>query len=75
MVKEIESFGIPAVHICSIVPISEAVGANRIVPAVGIPYPVGNPELSKKDEFRVRKELVTKALGALSTEIEKQTVF
>lgn len=75
MVKEIESFGIPAVHICSIVPISEAVGANRIVPAVGIPYPVGNPELSKKDEFRVRKELVTKALGALSTEIEEQTVF
>lgn len=75
MVKEIESFGIPAVHICSIVPISEAVGANRIVPAVGIPYPVGNPELSKKDEFRVRKELVTKALGALSTDIEKQTVF
>ena len=75
MVKEIESFGIPAVHICSIVPISEAVGANRIVPAVGIPYPVGNPDLSKKEEFRVRKELVTKALGALSTDIEKQTVF
>ena len=75
MVKEIESFGIPAVHICSIVPISEAVGANRIVPAVGIPYPVGNPELSQKDEFRVRKELVTNALGALSTEIKEQTVF
>ncbi len=75
MVKTIESFGIPAVHICSIVPISEAVGANRIVPAVGIPFPVGNPALSKEDEFRVRRRLVEKALKALTTDIEEQTVF
>lgn len=75
MAKTIESFGIPVAHICSIVPISMAVGANRIIPAVGIPYPVGNPGLPKEDELQVRRRIVKKALEALSTDIEEQTVF
>ena len=75
MAKTIESFGIPVVHVCSIVPISLAVGANRIVPATAIPYPLGNPELSKEDEFKLRKHLVMQALEALTTDIEGQTVF
>lgn len=75
MAKTIESFGIPVVHICSIVPISLAVGANRIIPAIGIPYPVGNPGIPKKEEFLVRKGIVKKALEALTTEIDEQTVF
>jgi len=50
MVKELERAGLPTVHICTIVPISKTVGANRIVPAVAIPHPLGNPELSKEDE-------------------------
>ena len=36
MVKELERAGLPTVHICSIVPISKTVGANRIVPAIAI---------------------------------------
>jgi len=36
MVKELERAGLPTVHICTIVPISKTVGANRIVPAVAI---------------------------------------
>lgn len=75
MAKTIESFGIPTVHICSIVPISQAVGANRIVPAIAIPYPTGNPNLSKEDEFKLRKKLVMKALNAMTTDIEEQTIF
>lgn len=75
MAKTIESFGIPVVHICSIVPISLAVGANRIIPAIGIPYPVGNPGLPAKEEYLVRKGLVKKALEALAADIEEQTVF
>ena len=34
MVKEIERAGIPVVHMCTVVPISLTVGANRIVPTV-----------------------------------------
>jgi len=75
MVKEIERVGIPVVHICTVVPISLTVGANRIVPAVAIPHPLGNPALSKEDEKALRKQLVLKALKALQTEVHGQTVF
>ena len=75
MVKEIERAGIPVVHICTIVPISLTVGANRIVPAVSIPYPLGNPALSKEDEYKLRYDLVKKALEALTVEVDGQTVF
>ena len=75
MVKEIERAGIPVVHVCTVVPISLTVGANRIVPAVAIPYPLGNPALDKNDEKKLRKKLVEKALNALQTEVDKQTVF
>ena len=75
MAKTMESFGIPTVHICSIVPISQTVGANRIVPAIAIPYPTGNPDLTKEDEVTLRKSLLMKALNAISTDIEEPTVF
>ena len=63
------------VHVATIVPISLTVGANRIVPAVAIPHPLGNPELPEKEEGELRLNLVKKALRALQTEVEKQTVF
>lgn len=75
MVKEIERAGIPVVHICTVVPISLTVGANRIVPAIAIPHPLGNPTLSKEDEKALRREIVVKALRALETEVDGQTVF
>ncbi|ERM93282.1 glycine reductase [Caldanaerobacter subterraneus subsp. tengcongensis MB4] len=75
MVKELERAGIPTVHVCTIVPISKTVGANRIVPAVAIPHPLGNPSLGPKEEYALRKKLVEKALKALETDIEGQTVF
>ena len=75
MVKAIEATGIPVVHICTIVPISLTVGANRIVPAVAIPHPLGNPNLSKEDEKKLRRTLVERALKALSTPVDSQTVF
>lgn len=75
MVKEIEKTGIPVVHICTVVPISLTVGANRIVPAVAIPYPLGNPELDEKDEKAIRRKIVEKSLEALQTEVDGQTVF
>ena len=75
MVKEIERSGIPVVHIATVIPIALTVGSNRIVPAVGIPYPLGNPNLSFEAEKMLRRNLVERALSALQTEIDGQTVF
>jgi len=75
MVKEIERTGIPVVHIATVVPISLTVGANRIVPAIAIPYPLGNPSLSPAEEKVIRRHIVEKSLEALVTEVEDQTVF
>jgi glycine reductase len=75
MAKEIERAGVLTVHICSIVPISKTVGANRIVPAVAIPHPLGDPSKSRDEEKALRRKLVEKALRALQTRIEGQTIF
>ena len=75
MVKEIERAGLPVVHICTIVPIPLTVGANRIIPAVAIPYPLGDPSRTMAEEKVIRRHLVEKALKALQTEITEQTVF
>lgn len=75
MVKEIERAGIPVVHICTVVPISLTVGANRIVPAIAIPHPLGNPTQTMQEEKKLRRGIVLKSLKALQTEVSDQTVF
>ena len=75
MVKEIERAGIPVVHLCTVTPISMTVGANRIVPTVAIPYPLGKPDLEPKEEYALRRQLVDKALGTLTQEVTGQTLF
>ncbi len=75
MVKEIERAGLPVVHICTVTPISLTVGANRIVPAVAIPHPLGNPALAPAEEKKLRRSIVEKALKALTTPVDGQVVF
>ena len=75
MVKAIEAFGIPVVHICTIVPISQTVGANRIVPAVAIPYPLGDINKNVAEEKQIRRAILDKAMKAIQTPISEQTVF
>ena len=75
MVKEVERAGIPVVHVCTVTPISMTVGANRIVPAIAIPHPLGNPALDKDEEKKLRRDIVEKALEALATEVDGQTIF
>lgn len=76
MIKEIEDVAdVPAVHICTVVPISQTVGANRIVPAVAIPHPLGNPQMELKEEKALRRKIVMNALKALNTDVDEQTVF
>ena len=75
MVKELERAGLPVVHVCTVTPISLTVGANRIVPVIAIPHPLGNPALDKAEEKELRRKLVLKALKALETPVDGQKVF
>lgn len=75
MVKGIEKHGLPVVHLATIVPISLTIGANRIIPAVGIPYPLGDPIQGEEESHKIRTRLVKRALKALQTPVDKQTVF
>jgi glycine reductase complex component B subunit gamma len=59
----------------NLVSIAKTVGANRIVPTVAVPHPLGNPLLTAEEEWKMRKHRVGVALEALATEIEQPTVF
>jgi len=59
---------------CTITPVSLTVGANRILPTIAIPHPLGNPALSK-DEYALRRKLVERALKALETPVDGQKIF
>jgi betaine reductase len=76
MSREIEkAAGIPVVQIATIVPIMMTVGSNRIVPGIAIPHPVGRPELGEAEDKKTRRKLLEKALEAMVTPIDKQTIF
>ncbi|KXI21401.1 glycine reductase [Photobacterium sanguinicancri] len=74
MVKEIEKV-MPVVHMATVVPISKTVGANRIIPTIAIPHPLGDPKMQPREEKFTRRQLVEKAVIALQTKIDEQTVF
>ncbi len=59
----------------NLVTIAEQVGAPRIVPGKGIQYPSGDPNLSPQAEHEWRRRLVQRALTALSTPVDKPTIF
>ncbi len=75
MVKEIEKAGFTIVQMCNLIPVAETVGANRIVPTISIPYPLGDPNTSKEEQWKLRYYRTGVALDALATEIQDQTVF
>ena len=50
-------------------------GAPRIVPTRGIPYPTGDPSLDAERERAWRRRLLERALVAISTPVEGPTVF
>lgn len=75
MLKEIERAGMPIVHMCNLIPVATTVGANRIVPTISIPYPLGDPNTPKEQQLKLRAHRVGVALDSLATDIEEQTVF
>ena len=55
--------------------IAVRVGAPRIVPTRGIPYPTGDPSLSAEGEKAWRHHLLERALEAVATPVHEPTVF
>ena len=54
MVKEVEKAGFPIVQMCNLVPVAKTVGSNRIVPTISIPYPLGDPDTPKEEQWKLR---------------------
>jgi glycine reductase len=71
----LERGGIPTALLCNLVSIATRVGAPRVVPTRGIPYPTGDPSLEPEQERAWRRTLVETALEALSTAVDEPTVF
>jgi glycine reductase len=71
----LERAGIPTALLCNLMSVALRVGAPRIVPTRGIPYPAGDPSLGPEEERAWRRELVEKALRAVETAVHQPTVF
>ncbi len=75
MVREIEKRGLPIVHMINLIPVAKSVGSNRMVETVSIPYPLGDPSLTKEEEYDLRYSKVGIALKSLTTPIDDQKIF
>lgn len=75
MVKEIEKAGFPVVQMANLIPVAVSVGANKMVPTISIPYPLGDPSTSKEEQYKLRYHRVGVALDALTADVDEQTVF
>ncbi|MBQ3267938.1 MAG: glycine/betaine/sarcosine/D-proline family reductase selenoprotein B, partial [Atopobiaceae bacterium] len=60
---------------CNLIPVSTTVGANRMVPTISIPYPLGDPNTPKEEQRKLRYHRCGVAVDALATPVEGQTVF
>ena len=75
MAKEFEAAGMPVAYITTLDGLARSVGAPRIVRGKAITNVVGDPNLRRSDEKAFRKEIVTKALKALTTPVNEPTAF
>jgi glycine/betaine/sarcosine/D-proline reductase family selenoprotein B len=75
MAKEFEAAGIPVAYITTLDSLAQSVGANRIIPGKAIVNVTGDPNLRPEDERQFRKELIAKALQALTTPVEGVTIL
>ncbi|KAF5070397.1 Betaine reductase complex component B subunit beta [bioreactor metagenome] len=75
MVKELEKAGFPIVQMCNLIPVASTVGANKIVPTISIPYPLGDPATSAEAQWKLRLSRVRTALEALTDDISEQKIY
>jgi betaine reductase len=61
--------------LCNLTSIAERVGAPRIVPTRGIPFPAGDPSLEPDEERAWRQRLLERALEAVATPVHEPTLF
>jgi glycine reductase complex component B subunit gamma len=73
--KEFDRMGMPIAIISAMYPIAEQVGASRIVKAVSIPHPCGDPSLPAEVDARLRREIVETAFKAIQSEVKEPTLF
>jgi glycine reductase len=71
----LERAGIPTALLCNLTSIAERVGAPRIVPTRGIPFPAGDPSLEPEEERAWRQRLLERALDAIATTVHEPTLF
>jgi glycine reductase len=55
--------------------VAEMVGSHRIVQGNGIVHPLGSAESTPEEEHHLRRRIMERALDALSTPVDKPTVF
>jgi glycine reductase len=71
----LERAGIPTAVLCNLTGIALRVGAPRIVPTRGIPYPTGDPTLPPDEERAWRRRLLERAVESLCTAVDGPTLF
>lgn len=73
--KEIEREGIPTGVITAMVMVAQQAKASRIIRAVKIPHPCGDPDRPEESDQFIRREIVRTALKALQTDVNGPTEF
>ena len=58
-------------HICTMTPVAEMVGSNRVVPGNGIVHPLGDAARPAAEERAIRRAILDRALQVLTTPVEK----
>lgn len=65
----------PVAYVTTLDGLARSVGAPRIVRGKAITNVTGDPNLRPGDEKALRKEIVNKALKALTTPVKESTAF
>ena len=68
---ELERAGLPTAHICTMTPVAEMVGSNRVVPGNGIVHPTGDAARPPAEERAMRRAILERALAVLATPVAK----
>jgi betaine reductase len=70
-VTELEQAGMPVAHICTMTPVAEMVGSNRVVPGNGIVHPLGDATRTAAEERAIRRSILERALQLLAAPVRK----
>ena len=71
----IERSGLPVVHITAVPTVSHMMGVNRVLRGQSVTCVLGNPELKKEEETKLRRKYVLRALEILKMDIKHKCVF